>query len=275
MPLLFSYGTLQEEHVQLSTFGRLLLGHRDELPGFESSLVPIQDAELTAATGRTHHVNVTFNGRDDSCVSGAVFEITDAELAAADLYEQRASYKRVAAMLASGKHAWVYVDARSAMVTTGGTGTITVRRATRSDIPDLVELMHDFYAESSFPLDRAWAARAFADLLADPSRGAAWIIECDGVPIGHVVLSVRFTMEFGGLSACIDDLFVRPEHRRKGAASAGLDALVAECRSRGCRSIHVEVAPHNQAAISLYGRYGLVPGDDDRQQLRVVLPHGG
>ncbi len=36
MPLLFSYGTLQQEDVQLSTFGRLLQGQRDELLGFET-----------------------------------------------------------------------------------------------------------------------------------------------------------------------------------------------------------------------------------------------
>jgi hypothetical protein len=41
MPLLFSYGTLQQEDVQLSTFGRLLHGQRDELPGFEQSFVRI------------------------------------------------------------------------------------------------------------------------------------------------------------------------------------------------------------------------------------------
>jgi len=152
---------------------------------------------------------------------------------------------------------------------------LTVRPATPSDVPKLVELMHDFYAESSFPLDGEWAARAFADLMADPSRGAAWIIEQDGSPIGHVVLSVRFAMEFGGLSAYIDDLFVQPEHRRKGAARAGLDALVAECRRRGCRSIHVEVAPDNHAAIALYRQFGLAPGDDERQQLWLLLSAGG
>ena len=113
MPLLFSYGTLQEEDVQLATFGRLLRGQRDELPGFEPSLVKINDPEMVASSGRTHHANVTFNGRDDSRVSGTVFEVTDAELTAADQYEQRAAYKRVSAMLASGKEAWVYVDARS------------------------------------------------------------------------------------------------------------------------------------------------------------------
>ncbi len=114
MPLLFSYGTLQEENVQLSTFGRLLQGHRDELPGFEQSFVKIEDPQVVATTGKTHHANVTFNGRNDCRVRGTVFEITDAELAAADQYEQLAAYQRIAAMLASGKQAWVYVDARSA-----------------------------------------------------------------------------------------------------------------------------------------------------------------
>src|SRR5258705_9747793 len=113
MPLVFSYGTLQQEDVQLSTFGRLLKGQRDELPGFEPSLVKIEDPQVVA-TGKTHHANVTFNGRNDSRVSGTVFEITDPELAAADQFEQLAAYKRIAVMLASGKHAWGYVDARSA-----------------------------------------------------------------------------------------------------------------------------------------------------------------
>jgi hypothetical protein len=38
----------------------------------------------------------------------------DAELAAADQYEQTAAYKRVSGILASGKLAWVYVYARTA-----------------------------------------------------------------------------------------------------------------------------------------------------------------
>ena len=114
MPLLFSYGTLQEAQVQLSTFGRRLQGQRDELVGFEPSLVTIDDPQVAAAAGRTHHANVAFNGRRESRVSGTVFEITDAELAAADRYEQLAGYKRVLETLASGKQAWVYVDARSA-----------------------------------------------------------------------------------------------------------------------------------------------------------------
>jgi len=114
MPLLFSYGTLQQEDVQASAFGRLLNGQEDALPGFEPSLVKIDDPQVVATLGKTHHANAAFNGLSDSRVSGMVFEITDAELAAADRYEEPASCKRIAATLASGKRAWVYVDARSA-----------------------------------------------------------------------------------------------------------------------------------------------------------------
>ncbi len=148
----------------------------------------------------------------------------------------------------------------------------TARRAERSDIPVLVELMREFYEESSFPLDGDWSARAFDMLITEPAYGAAWLIEYGRVPVGHVVLSVRFTMEFGGLSGYVDDLFVRSPYRRKGGASAGLDDLLAECHRRGCHSVQVEVGSDNHGAQALYRRHGLIPGDDGRQTLRLVCP---
>jgi gamma-glutamylcyclotransferase (GGCT)/AIG2-like uncharacterized protein YtfP len=112
MALLFSYGTLQLEAVQISTFGRLLQGQPDELIGFEQSTLRIADPQFVAASGKTHHSIVKFNGRNESRVSGTVFEISDTELAKADQYEP-VGYKRISARLASGKRAWVYADARS------------------------------------------------------------------------------------------------------------------------------------------------------------------
>ena len=116
MPLLFSYGTLQRPDVQLATFGRLLRGEPDDLPGFAPALVPIDDPAVVAATGRTHHANVICTGGADSRVRGTVFAVSEEELAAADRYEEPASYARILVPLASGKQAWVYVDARSTPV---------------------------------------------------------------------------------------------------------------------------------------------------------------
>jgi gamma-glutamylcyclotransferase (GGCT)/AIG2-like uncharacterized protein YtfP len=109
MPLLFSYGTLQQEEVQLSTFGRKLEGEKDLLLGYEPSLVKIPDPAIAARLGRTHHDNVTATGDDWSSVQGTVFDVTDDELAKADRFEAEYSYKRINGSLASGKEAWVYV----------------------------------------------------------------------------------------------------------------------------------------------------------------------
>src|SRR4051812_32640792 len=106
MPFIFSYGTLRDERVQLTTYGRRLEGTYDELVGFEPSTVQIAAADLPAAGGRTHYANVTFTGQNASRVAGMVFEITDDELTATDRYELTASYTRVPVVLASGTTAW-------------------------------------------------------------------------------------------------------------------------------------------------------------------------
>ena len=111
MPLLFSYGTLQQEDVQLATFGRRLIGAADALVGYRQSMVKIDDPEVVRTSGKTHHPIVAFTGKGEDRVPGALFEISDAELAHADAYEVGA-YVRVEAKLASGLEAWVYVDTR-------------------------------------------------------------------------------------------------------------------------------------------------------------------
>jgi hypothetical protein len=107
---LFSYGTLQQPKVQMETFGRLLKGGADALPGYRRELVRITDPEVIRASGADHHPIVLESAEPTDAVEGAVFEITEAELAAADTYEV-ADYKRVAVTLRSGVEAWVYVKA--------------------------------------------------------------------------------------------------------------------------------------------------------------------
>ncbi len=111
MPLLFSYGTLQHEEVQLSTFGRKLDGEKDLLIGYEPSLVRIPDAAVAERLKKTHHDNVTRTGDDWSSVQGTAFDVTDEELAKADTFEAQFNYTRVNVTLASGNDAWVYVHA--------------------------------------------------------------------------------------------------------------------------------------------------------------------
>ncbi|ATG47515.1 gamma-glutamylcyclotransferase family protein [Celeribacter ethanolicus] len=108
--LLFSYGTLQLEPVQLSSFGRLLNGETDAMPGFRKEMIEITDPEVLEKSGERFHPVVMPSADPSDRVEGMVFEITESELAAADRYEV-SDYTRIEVGLCSGKTAWVYVKA--------------------------------------------------------------------------------------------------------------------------------------------------------------------
>jgi hypothetical protein len=107
---LFSYGTLRQPNVQRATFGRLLEGRPDALPGFALSPMPIADAEVIATSGAAVHTIARASGDPADLVPGVVFALTPAELDAADGYEVD-GYARILVRLASGAEAFAYVGA--------------------------------------------------------------------------------------------------------------------------------------------------------------------
>ena len=109
MPYLFSYGTLQQESVQIASFGRALKGKPDILPGWRREMVEIIDAEVFCLSGERFHP-ILVPGESSDEIPGQVFEISEDELQRADAYEVE-DYKRIAAKLKSGLDAFVYVKA--------------------------------------------------------------------------------------------------------------------------------------------------------------------
>ncbi|MEJ2801181.1 gamma-glutamyl AIG2-like cyclotransferase [Comamonas sp. BIGb0124] len=110
---LFSYGTLQLESVQIATFGRLMHGQTDQLPGYRLGQLRITDPMVLATSGQPVHLMVSYSGEAGDVVEGMVFAVSRDELLNADTYEV-ADYRRERVTLASGLVAWVYVDARGA-----------------------------------------------------------------------------------------------------------------------------------------------------------------
>ncbi len=145
-------------------------------------------------------------------------------------------------------------------------GEMSIRRADPSDVELLVQLMAEFYSESGYDLDQDRAASAFGDLLSDPSLGRVWIL---GESVGYVVLTLGYSMEYGGRDAFVDDLFVRKAHRRAGLGSAVSETVLDECREQGVKAIHLVVGRDNVAAQALYRKFRFA--DNDRQLLTCRL----
>ncbi|CAI8161262.1 MAG: Uncharacterised protein [Cellvibrionales bacterium UBA7375] len=110
MQLLFSYGTLQQDSVQLANFGRKLVGYKDSLPLYKIDQLRITDPRVLKESGREFHPILQFTGKPGDEVSGTVFELTESEISAADDYEVD-DYQRVKATLKSGRICWVYAAA--------------------------------------------------------------------------------------------------------------------------------------------------------------------
>ena len=110
MPLLFSYGTLQQREVQQATYGRLLTGTRDVLVGHRLEPLAISDPEVVRLSGKAVHAIARPSGNPADRIAGVCFHLTDEELAATDAYEVDA-YGRAETVLESGIKAFVYVGA--------------------------------------------------------------------------------------------------------------------------------------------------------------------
>ena len=105
---LFSYGTLQQEEVQVAAFDRRLEGTPDSLVGYKLVMVQVRDQDFNAKTGASHHRNLQYTGDASDTIDGTVFSVTPKELEQGDAYEPF-DYKRVQVKLKSGLDAWVYV----------------------------------------------------------------------------------------------------------------------------------------------------------------------
>jgi GNAT superfamily N-acetyltransferase len=145
-----------------------------------------------------------------------------------------------------------------------------MRPASADDIPLLLDLMTDFYAEGGYVLGRSHAAAAFVAVLADERLGYIRIIQEEHQPVGHLVLTLKYTMEYGGMVACLDDLYVKPAWRNRGLSTAALLEVKDFCEKAGIRAVTVEVGHNNGPGQTVYRRVGFaeVP---DRQLLAMAL----
>jgi GNAT superfamily N-acetyltransferase len=130
--------------------------------------------------------------------------------------------------------------------------------------------MAEFYAEAGYPLNRPLAEGALAAILADERLGYVWLIEAEQQDVGHIVLTLRYAMEYSGLIACLDDLYVKREWRNKGLSTSALIEVRNFCERIGIRALTVEVGHSNDPAQTVYRRAGFAEAQD-RQLLALPL----
>jgi ribosomal protein S18 acetylase RimI-like enzyme len=120
----------------------------------------------------------------------------------------------------------------------------------------LEPMVKDFWAFEQIPFSSENALQVWQKALAQPDFVRSWLLEFEFQVVGYVVLTFGFSLEYGGLDAYVDELFVKPKFRGRGFASLALEFLTLKCQKLNVVALHLEVDVTNQMAKSLYAKLG-------------------
>lgn len=126
----------------------------------------------------------------------------------------------------------------------------------------LVALVEAFHTEAGITSTDESRRAGVSPLLAGIPHGCAYLLGPPKAPIGYIVICFGWSVEFAGLDAIIDELYIRPGVRGRGIATEALTALPRALSNFGLRAIHLEVDKTNTAALKLYQRAGFFPRDN-------------
>ena len=128
--------------------------------------------------------------------------------------------------------------------------TLTIARP--EDIDTLMPLVEAFHQEeqTGTPPDRLRAA--IAPLLDGSPHGTVYIAGPKRAPIGYVVISFGWSIEFAGLDGFLDEIYIRPGVRGRGIGTEILQSLPKALAAHGMQAIHLEVHRDNAKARALY-----------------------
>jgi GNAT superfamily N-acetyltransferase len=135
---------------------------------------------------------------------------------------------------------------------------VRLRPANDDDLPLLTvfmrQLREDDPEEGRF--DEPRCVPAMRRLIANPSLGRAWLIEVETQPAGYAVLTLGYSIEFGGVAAFVDELFVAREFRGRGVGTRTLELVIDEARNLNVAILLLEVTQSNERANRLYRNVG-------------------
>ena len=149
------------------------------------------------------------------------------------------------------------------------------RIATAEDVELLLELMREFYSVEHLELDESSAGRALHELVEHAEQGTAVLIEDGRVPLGYLVLTYGFSLEFGGRFGLLDELYVRPSFQGKGIGTAAMSFVEDLCRRSGIAAVRLEVHRTNEIARRLYRKGGYMDQKRDLLTKCIMQPTDG
>ncbi len=122
--------------------------------------------------------------------------------------------------------------------------------ATEMDaLKDYIEALyrHDEDYDSMVNIEAGVQSLLRNEILATP-----YFIKRGEERIGYVILTRYHSVEKGGLTIYIDELYVESKFRRSGIGKVIMDQILVIAREQGAKHLWAQTEPYNQAAQSFF-----------------------
>jgi ribosomal protein S18 acetylase RimI-like enzyme len=124
-----------------------------------------------------------------------------------------------------------------------------------ADADALLRMARAFHREDGHDLDAAGEMAVLQITKGEPFA-RAWIAWLAGEAIGYVVVTLGYSIEYGGRDGFIDDLYLVPAVRGRGYGRQLLRFALSQAAALGIRTLHLEVETGNENATRLYRSSG-------------------
>ncbi|MGH1360601.1 MAG: GNAT family N-acetyltransferase [Burkholderiaceae bacterium] len=144
---------------------------------------------------------------------------------------------------------------------------LDIQTVSPANVSLVVPLVQEYWAfEAIDGFDAGQIVAQLSRLSADEQRGAAWVAMDDGKAVGYVIVVYVFSLEHLGLTAEVDELYLRAGDRNRGIGQALMQAVEAAAVRAGCSNLSLQVSRTNENARRFYRRAGFV----DRPQYQLL-----
>ena len=136
-------------------------------------------------------------------------------------------------------------------------GTIEVRKAEADSLDAALQLLQRFFREEGFHTCAEEMRSSLYRMMIQPNS-AVFLAWHGTKALGVATVTTSVGIEYGR-SAEIEDLYVLPQARGGGVATALIETACAWCRQEGCTAVLITVTPEGEARhdlIEFYGRRG-------------------
>jgi len=132
------------------------------------------------------------------------------------------------------------------------------RRAKESDVPALVELLHELFSiEADFSFDAEKQARGLKELLRRPDERCVMVaVDSQGEAVGMATMQFVFSTAEGAPSGWIEDMVVKKEFRGSGLGRKLLKSIMEWGASKGATRFQLLADKQNAPALEFYKRMG-------------------